>query len=579
MSTYGTGTYGADTYGGTGGGVGTDEGVTITLAVPADEDLTDRVQSFNYRRGRPFNLDRVEAGTGRVRFKNGDGAPLDPSNTSSPYYGEILPLRETKAVKTVNSVDYPRFRGPVERYRPLWVPPSFQFLDIEATDAFETLANAEIFSGVASLTTALAGSNNDLVFTAREAGPRGDDITVEYVVEEPDQVLEADTNDPLQGSGVAFISPPAPPINDWGTGTRNTTRGPAGGVPVTPTKFSAQGTNIRVVVGTNSGGTPTSTASQVKTALEADPSVMALVSVALAPSNSGAGVVDVMAPTNLTGGKWPQELTGERITRVLDLVDWPIDRRAIDDGIFEIVTGGFNESDHASALAHLQDVADSELGYVFINGAGDFVFHDGPHRSRETRSTVVQATYSDDGTGQAYYDLEQSFDKDRIVNHVSVTAGYQGATGQVAEDMDSQDEFGIRTLSKQTLLATDEEALALAEAILGAYAFPATRFERIVLRDVEGSTAWAEAVLAREIGDLVNVRTNPPGHETTVSFDCFIEEIEDTGEPGMPYQVAFRLTPFAEAVSGPPGGGGPDALLDSSGDSFTLDSATLGVLG
>jgi hypothetical protein len=149
----------------------------------------------------------------------------------------------------------------------------------------------------------------------------------------------------------------------------------------------------------------------------------------------------------------------------------------------------------------------------------------------------------------------------------------------VEEDTDSQDEFGIRTLAKQTLLAEDEDAAALASAILGAYSFPATRFERIVLRDVEETSTWAEAALAREIGDLVTVRTNPPGHDTTVAFDCFIEEIEDTGEPGMPYQVAFRLTPFAEAVSGPPGGGGVGALLDSSGDSFELDSATLGVLG
>lgn len=560
------------------------DGFLFTLALPDDEDLSSRLRTFECRRGRPFNLDRVEAGTGNFTLVNGDGAPLDPSNAASPYYGELLPLREAKLSRTVNNVVYPRFRGPVERYQPVWVPPEFQYLDIENSDAFETLANAEIFSGVATLTTSMTGTNNDLVFTAREAGPRGDEITVEFVVADVDQVLAAITNDPVEGDTVVYIAAPAQKLGFYDS-LAGHQRGLTGGPAVVPVSFAAQGTNITITVATNGSGDPTSTATQIKNAMEADPSVMALISVALAPGNNGTGVVTVVAQTPLAGGKWPQELTGERITRVLDLVDWPIDRRAIDDGIFEVVTGGFNEFDHASALAHLQDVADSELGYIFISGAGDFVFHDGAHRSRETRSTVSQATFSDDGTGMAYYELEQSFDKDRIVNEVSVTPGYQGAVAQVSVDVASQDPppdgFGRRTLSKQTLLVEDADALAIADTIVEAYKTPATRFERIVLRDVSADDAWlwAEGVLAREIGDLVTVRTNPPGHDTTLSFDCFIEAITDTGAPGLPWQVAFQLTPQSEAVSGPPGGGGAGALLDSTGDTFTLDSATLGVLG
>ena len=53
---------------------------------------------------------------------------------------------------------------------------------------------------------------------------------------------------------------------------------------------------------TNSGGAITSTATLVKAAIEANASANALVSVALAASNTGAGVVTAMAATNLTGG-------------------------------------------------------------------------------------------------------------------------------------------------------------------------------------------------------------------------------------------------------------------------------------
>jgi hypothetical protein len=174
-------------------------------------------------------------------------------------------------------------------------------------------------------------------------------------------------------------------------------------------------------------------------------------------------------------------------------------------------------------------------------------------------------------------------DKDRIHNEVTVSPGGQNALAQLVSDVDSQGVYGVRSLSKQTLLENEEDALAIAEVIVAAYADPRTRFERISVLEREDAEGWTEAVLGREIGDLVTVRTSPPVEADatpyTIEYACFIESIEDALSPGMPWQVSFGLTLQSEAVSGPPGGGGAGALLDSSGDTFTLDSATLGVLG
>jgi hypothetical protein len=108
----------------------------------------------------------------------------------------------------------------------------------------------------ATLTTALSGTNNDLVYTARYGGPGGNNIRVEYVV--------AGTNTALS-------------------------------VVVT-------GFDITVNVATDGAGAATSTAAQVKTAVEGNANAAKLVTVANASGNDGTGVVTALSITALSGG-------------------------------------------------------------------------------------------------------------------------------------------------------------------------------------------------------------------------------------------------------------------------------------
>lgn len=116
----------------------------------------------------------------------------------------------------------------------------------------------------ATLTTALTGDNNDLKYTSKLNGALGNAITVEYV--DPDDV-DAEL------------------------------------------AVSVDGTAITVSLATDAAKAITTTASDIATAIAAHAEANALVAVANAGSDTGAGTVTEMAATALTGGKGANRLT------------------------------------------------------------------------------------------------------------------------------------------------------------------------------------------------------------------------------------------------------------------------------
>lgn len=128
--------------------------------------------------------------------------------------------------------------------------------NIQTCDIFNVIDGIGFAGTPASLTTALTGVNNDLLFTARQRGTDGNTISVAYVV-----------------AGAS-----------------------------TPLTVTVSGKAITVNVATSAGSAATSTATQVATALRANVAANNLVAVANATGNTGAGVVTALAATNLTGG-------------------------------------------------------------------------------------------------------------------------------------------------------------------------------------------------------------------------------------------------------------------------------------
>lgn len=109
----------------------------------------------------------------------------------------------------------------------------------------------------AALTTALAGANNDLTYTAQDAGDIGNSITIRYV-------------DPAAASAALSVS--------------------------------VLNRAITVNLATNGSSVITSTAAQVAAAVNGSASASALVVAANAAANDGTGVVTALASTPLAGG-------------------------------------------------------------------------------------------------------------------------------------------------------------------------------------------------------------------------------------------------------------------------------------
>ena len=110
---------------------------------------------------------------------------------------------------------------------------------------------------LATLETALAGSDNDIVWTSQLKGKDGDRITIEYV-------------DP--GGASAALS------------------------------VDVQGYGIKINLATGTDSAITSTADLIKAAVAANPAAAALVVGTDADGNDGSGVVIALVETKLSGG-------------------------------------------------------------------------------------------------------------------------------------------------------------------------------------------------------------------------------------------------------------------------------------
>lgn len=235
------------------------------------------------------------------------------------------------------------------------------------------------------------------------------------------------------------------------------------------------------------------------------------------------------------------EDSGARINRILDVSDWPEADRdiATGDSTLQATTLSGNQ------LAEMQLVQDSELGHLYVNAAGQVVFHNRHAAMTNPRSRVPQDFYGDgvyEETAEIpYADARPSTADDGMANVITVTR--EGGTAQTAIDEVARSRYLTKTWSSPTLLLeTDEEALQYAYAIRYQFANPANRFARLEFRTFtpEMSGPGWQAVLGREFGDRITVVRRPPGGGDPIERDCFVRGVEHASD-GESWTSAFVL--------------------------------------
>lgn len=254
---------------------------------------------------------------------------------------------------------------------------------------------------------------------------------------------------------------------------------------------------------------------------------------------------------------YPSQLSGARITEVLDDAGWPAADRDIDPGISTLIASTLVDQ---PALAHILDVHTAEMGLVFIDRAGRFVFLD-RHSFFLGSEDYTNRTWGDLETSSEwlYENIVPVYDDSNIWNEANVTR--EGGTLQNAQDATSIDEHFRSTLTRSgVLLSTDNEAFDQAHYLKTRYAFPEIRFESMELKPQMQPEQWLH-VLSRDLGDRIRVRRRPQ-EGGLIEKTCFIQGIShswsaDAGE----WLVSFQLSP-----------------IDVAANFWILDSATRSVL-
>src|SRR4030095_5446321 len=161
-----------------------------------------------------------------------------------------------------------------------------------------------------------------------------------------------------------------------------------------------------------------------------------------------------------------------RVQAILDAVGWLSAETDIDVGT---VTVPAITLENVSALEHLQQIENAEAGRFFIGRDGKAVFKD---RTAQVNPDFTDRTWADDGTGMSYRDVVIVCDDELILNDIHLTR--DGGVEQVAVDLFSQNDFGIRSSAETGIqLSDDTQVLDRANVTLTRYSQPVKRLERL----------------------------------------------------------------------------------------------------
>ena len=215
-----------------------------------------------------------------------------------------------------------------------------------------------------------------------------------------------------------------------------------------------------------------------------------------------AQVAQISTVTDSTAG----QLSGTRINKILDEIDWPTSQRDIDAGL---TTMQADPGTNRTALQALTTVATSEYGALYVDANNSFIFQD---RSVTVSSIGGTPTvFADNGTGIDYFDASWILNDVLIFNKSTITR--TGGTAQVASNQASIDKYFLHSYFLDNLLMqTDAVALDYALAYTASRAETAIRCDAITLDlYTPNYDTGVVAALDLDFFDPITIITTQPG--------------------------------------------------------------------
>ena len=215
-----------------------------------------------------------------------------------------------------------------------------------------------------------------------------------------------------------------------------------------------------------------------------------------------AQVAQISTVADATAG----QLSGTRINKILDQIDWPDSMRDIDAGLTTVQA---DPGTDRTALSALTTVSTSEYGALYVDGYGSFVFQD---RAVTVGSIGATPTvFADNGTGIVYFDASWILNDVLIFNKATITR--TGGTAQVASNQASIDKYFLHSYFLDSLLMeTDAVALDYAQAYVASRAETSIRCDAIVLDlYTPNYDTGVVAALDLDFFDPITIITTQPG--------------------------------------------------------------------
>lgn len=238
---------------------------------------------------------------------------------------------------------------------------------------------------------------------------------------------------------------------------------------------------------------------------------------------------------DLVGKSYGTAYTGDRAATVLYDAGFMTSDYSLNTGQSSLPASGTLTT--TTALAHIQDVVESENGVFFVNGGGTLVFQDRHYRIKN--ESAASGTVGD-SAGEIRYDEIAAVDQaSDIWNQVRVTPA--GGTAEVVVDASSTASYYTRTLDKSLLITSQTEANDAARWLLARYSTPAVRVNQVRVVGARGTALWAQ-ILGAEISKRYIVNRRPPGGGT-ISEGQYVEAIGHDVVVNRNWRTSWQMSP------------------------------------
>jgi hypothetical protein len=215
-----------------------------------------------------------------------------------------------------------------------------------------------------------------------------------------------------------------------------------------------------------------------------------------------AQLAQISTVTGATAG----QLSGTRVNKILDEIDWPASQRDIDAGLTTLQA---DPGTNRTALQALFIASESEYGAIYVDADNNFVFQDRGVTAGSIGNTPT--VFADDGSGIDYFDATWTLNDVLIFNKATITR--VGGSPQVALNQASIDKYFLHSYFLDNLLMqSDAVALDYAQAYVASRQETSIRVDAIVLDlYTDNYNSGILAALDLDFFDPITVKTTQPG--------------------------------------------------------------------